>query len=282
MTLIILWCFILASAKISQAYDSQLHLYSIYPRLDLTCLNSSFSFEFKQISSSSSSLSSNLSQLLIYQYQINSNLQKYFLLKLNSNNKKLIFSDHWNLNKQIPIEIDTNKWYRFIYKRKYPIGTSEINIYKINNADNNELIYKDELTTDLSEFGHSNEYTHLFVGNAANVDSLIDDYDKIQAFNGKIRNLIYSHDLNLMNKIKSSDCSLCDQLPLRQNALFNIQKDALFGKKRLNNNNIDICDTNSKCLTSNCLCLNTDNNNNNYKCDCPSYLNDCKEYTGNF
>lgn len=254
----------------SLSYDGT--QYRLYPRLDFTCINSTFSFEFN-IQYSQLKSYNNDTSLLIYQDQVGK--QKYFLLKL-SKQSRLIFNDYWNLNKEIPIDLSANQWYKFIYKRKLPIGSAELVLQKQQQQSADyATLYQIDLIADFSYFGaKTNDYSYLFVGGLPSIaleNSLSNkDVTSYTKFNGKIRNLIYSNidtiyqqASNSLSVSTVSKTCTCNQLPKRQYALFNSISDTY--------NNDDICEADKTLCTKECACLSIDidyTTNRRYKCDC--------------
>ena len=268
MLLVILWCFILANVKLADSlnYDSQ--KYRVYPRLDFTCSNSTFNFEFN-INNNNNNINYQTQQpprVLVYQDQ--NGKMKYFLVKLvttiKSSQQRLVFSDHWNQNVEIAIDLSSNQWYKFIYRRKTPIGTAEMLLQQMNN-DVFVNIYQKDLTADLSKFGVSvYDFSNLFVGGLPTLTNdkvlTVRDIKSYSKFNGQMRNFYYSSiDTALQQSQKpsavSSTCA-CEQLPRRQYAIFN------------NNLDSDACenDYNKNLLCSkDCNCLTT---SSDHKCEC--------------
>ena len=262
MLLVILWCFILANVKIlnSLSYDGT--QYRIYPRLDFTCANSTFNFEFNINTTTTKS-----PRLLAYQDQ--NGKMKYFLVKLTKSTNRLVFSDHWNQNVEIPIDLSVNQWYKFIYRRKIPIGTSELLLQQLNNNKNLfTTIFQKDLTADLSKFGVLvYDFTNLFIAGlpALTIDKsfTVREVKTFTKFNGQLRNIFYSNiEQQQEQQEQISAVSLtcdCEQLAKRQFALFN------------NRDSNDACeyDFNKNYLCSkDCTCLTTGNTKSDFRCDC--------------
>ena len=262
MLLVILWCFILANVKLISTLEYDGTQYRLYPRLDFTCANSTFNFEFNINNGDAMT-----QRLLAYQDQ--NGKMKHFLVKLVKSNR-LVFSDHWNQNIEIPFDLNTNQWYKFIYRRKTPIGTAELLLQQLNSNSNLFVtMYQKDLTADLSKFGIIiYEFSNLFIGGMPSLTTdkslTVRDVKTLAKFNGKVRNLFYSSIEAPMQQQQKQTSAVslqcdCEQLPRRQYALFNRNFD-------LNN---DVCenDFNSNLLCSkDCTCLTT--TDSGHKCDC--------------
>jgi hypothetical protein len=282
MLMLILWCFILANVKIAQSLNYDGNTYNIYPRIDLACSNSSFSLEFSIETSDKKS-----NQLVLYQDQ--SGKTKFISLKLTDNNR-LVYNDHLNTNKQIPIEIIPKYWYKFSYSRNVLTNNAQLTLSQINNDMEYRWLTTIDVDSDLSDFGLvPNDYTQLFVGGMPdkyNSSQLSDTTVKmLNRFIGQIRNIFYvnfdstklSYEYNndgnslFQQNKKLFKCTTCEQNNKRQYAVFTTNRlKQLNDKCELDSAKLNLCSKQCTCLTVNNEMFS------NYKCECDKQFDYCK------
>jgi hypothetical protein len=275
------WCFILATVKVSHSLNYDETTYNIYPRIDLACPNSSFSFDLLIEASVKKA-----EQLCLYEDQ--SGGTKFILIKI-SNDNRLTYSDHLNTNKQIPIELTPNTWFKFTYARNLLSNNAQISLSQINSEMENRLVATVDIESDMSNFGVTpNEYSQLFVGGLPenyNSSKLSDPSVKtLGKFNGQLRNLFYvnldttkmSYEYNsdassLLNVQNVFKCTTCEQINKRQYAVFTLNRlKQLNDKCELDSIKLNLC-------SKQCTCLTVNNDIfSNYKCECSKQFDYCK------